>query len=59
MAITASISDGSLDIRKAVLVQAKMGKVENLSNSERERLEDQIRMMRYLNRAPKVLEISK
>lgn len=56
-AITAKISDGRTTIEKAILVQVKLGTVANLSPSETKDLEDQIRNMRKLVNAPKVMEI--
>lgn len=46
------------DVRKATLVQSKLGRVEDLSSHERERLLEQVRDMRALMNHPKVLEIS-
>lgn len=56
-AITATVSDGSVVIEKAILVQAKLGKVEQMSPSSLEELKDQIRKMRKIVSAPKVMEI--
>jgi hypothetical protein len=47
------------DVRKATLVQSKLGRVEDMSKRELERLLEQIRDMRALMKHhPKVLEIS-
>lgn len=54
--ITASISDNMTTIRKAILVQAKLGLIEDMSNSELEELEEQIELMKQFTRAPKVME---
>jgi hypothetical protein len=56
-AITATISDGYTTIKKAILVQAKLGKVEKLSPAKKSELKDQIKKMQQLVDAPKVLEI--
>lgn len=47
------------DVRKATLIQSKIGQIENLPTAERERLVEQIRDMQALTKNPKVLEISK
>lgn len=57
LAITADVSDGAREIRKAILVQAKLGRVWDLSSSKLEKLQGQIRKMQRLTRFPKVLEI--
>ncbi len=54
-AITADIRKGDLSVTKAILVQAKLGGLEDLSPPERRRLVGQIREMRHLTRSPKVL----
>ena len=56
-AITATISDGSTTLKKAILVQAKLGQLAKLDKADREFLKDQIKKMKQLVRAPKVLEI--
>ncbi|RYD34109.1 MAG: hypothetical protein EOP87_09815 [Verrucomicrobiaceae bacterium] len=56
-AITATISDGKRTIRKAILVQAKLGKIEELAKRDYKFLEEQIRKMRRLVDAPKVMQI--
>jgi len=57
-AITAIISDGHTTIRKAILVQAKLGHIDTMSPSEKDSLKSQIRKMKQLVNAPKVMEIS-
>ncbi len=57
LAITADISDGRQEVRKAILVQARMGRVWNMKPSQMEGLQEQIRKMQQLTRSPKVLEI--
>lgn len=57
LAITASISEGSQGIRKAILIQSKIGGIEELSPSSRKMLKKQIRKMRNHTRSPKVMEI--
>jgi hypothetical protein len=55
--ITAKISDGDKTIEKAILIQAKLGRVDDLDDTELSRLRDQIEDMRRLTRSPKVMEI--
>ncbi len=57
LAITASISEGSQGIRKAVLIQSKIGSIEDLSPSSTKMLKNQIKKMRNHTRSPKVMEI--
>ena len=57
MAITATVTDGRTSVRKAILIQAKLGHIDELSPSERRDLEGQISDMRKLVDAPKVMEI--
>jgi hypothetical protein len=57
LAITADVRKGGLSVRKAILAQAKLGGLEDLSSSERERLVGQIRDMRHLTASPKVILI--
>jgi hypothetical protein len=45
-------------VHKAILVQAKLGRIDELSERERNRLLDQISKMRQLVPAPKVMQIS-
>ena len=56
-AITAKISDGTTTIRKAILVQAKLGYINELSNQGIERLKMQIKKMKLIVPSPKVMEI--
>lgn len=56
-AITATVSDGNTTVRKAILVQSKLGRVDELNRQERDRLLEQIRKMRRLIPAPKVMQI--
>jgi hypothetical protein len=56
--VTIISQPGLADVRKATLVQAKRGKVEQLSKAEYGRLLEQIRDMMALMKHPKVLEIS-
>ncbi|MDQ3819656.1 MAG: hypothetical protein M3362_18540 [Acidobacteriota bacterium] len=51
-----SIPNGD-DVRKATLAQSKLGRVEELSKGERERLVKQVMDMRALSPHPKVLEV--
>jgi hypothetical protein len=57
LAITADIRKLDLRVTKAILAQAKLGGLEDLSHAERGRLVGQIREMRHLTRSPKVLLI--
>jgi hypothetical protein len=54
-AITADIRKGDLSVTKAILAQAKLGGLEDLSPNERGRLVGQIQEMRHFTRSPKVL----
>src|SRR5713101_2367958 len=56
-AITADIRKDNLRITKAILAQAKLGGLEDLSMAEHGRLVGQIRQMRHLTRSPKVILI--
>ena len=56
-AITATISDGHRTIKKAILVQAKLGDLRDMSQGEAEALSKQIRKMKRLVPAPKVMQI--
>ncbi len=56
-AITATITKGDLSIRKAILGQAKLGGLADLSANERERMVGQIIDMRSLTQSPKVMLI--
>ena len=55
--IVAEVSDGSATIRKDILVQAKLGLVSDLTDAERNELMRQIRNMKRVVDAPKVMEI--
>jgi hypothetical protein len=57
LAITASISKGNQGIRKAILIQSKIGRIDELSPRSRQMLNNQIRKMRNHTRSPKVMEI--
>jgi hypothetical protein len=57
LAITAEISRGNLTVRKAILAQAKLGELDDLSSRERGRLVGQIVEMRRFTRSPKVILI--
>ena len=56
-AITATISDGRTTIDKVILVQVKRGLIKELSNKEASSLCEQIRKMKQLVPAPKVMEM--
>ena len=57
LAITADIRKGELAVNKAILAQAKLGGLEDLSLNERLRLVDQILAMRQVTPSPKVILI--
>ncbi len=57
LAITAAIRGGDLSISKAILAQAKRGRLEDLPPREREVLDAQIRDMRRFTPSPKVILI--
>ena len=56
-AITATISDGITTIRKAILVQAKLGRLDEMNNADAEFLRSQLEKMKQLVDAPKAMEI--
>jgi hypothetical protein len=56
-AITATISDGQKKIRKVILIQAKLGAIDDLTPSGLENLRAQISRMKKVVPAPKVMEI--
>jgi hypothetical protein len=56
-AITATVTDGQVTVRKAILVQAKLGSITELNHAERTFLARQIALMKHLVHAPKVMEI--
>ncbi len=56
-AITATVSDGTTTIRKATLVQAKLGRLDEMSARETDFLKSQLSKMKHLVHAPKVMEI--
>lgn len=56
-AITATIRQEVRSIEKAILVQAKLGGLDELSKDERERLVGQVRDMSTYTRSPKVMVV--
>lgn len=56
-AVTATISNKRDRLRKAILVQAKLGTIEEMAPSDLADLKEQIQKMRKVTRSPKVLEI--
>lgn len=56
-AITAIVTDGQTTITKAILVQAKLGCIDDLARKEKESLRKQIKKMKGVVPAPKVMEI--
>lgn len=57
LAITATISDQTRTIQKAIMVQAKLGALSELEPRERSKLLGQVRDMKRLTRSPKVMEL--
>jgi len=57
LSITASISYRNQEIRKAILIQSKIGRIDELSPSRKKTLKDQVQKMRNHTRSPKVMEI--
>ena len=57
LAITADVSNKRLAVRKAILVQAKIGAVSDMHARDLEILREQIEKMRRVTRSPKVMEI--
>jgi len=57
-AITATISDTEQTIKKAILIQAKLGRIDELPPSKKQGLIEQIKKMKQLTRSPKVMEIT-
>jgi hypothetical protein len=55
--LTATISNGEREIKKAICVQAKLGTVDEMNESERDDLNWQIEKMKQFTRSPKVMEI--
>lgn len=56
-AITATITVARTTVRKAILVQAKLGSLDELNNADTTFLKGQIRKMKQIVAAPKVMEI--
>lgn len=56
-AITATISDHQTTVRKAILVQAKLGRIDRLRKAEADFLRDQLQKMKALTPAPKIMQI--
>jgi hypothetical protein len=57
LAITAAISNSVDRIDKAILIQAKLGSVEEMNPTRLAELKDQVRKMKKLTPSPKVMEI--
>ncbi len=57
LVITASITGPGGRIRKAIMVQAKLGRIEDLNSADRRFLNGQIEKMQDVTRSPKVMEI--
>jgi hypothetical protein len=55
--ITASISDRNQEIRKAIMVQSKLGNIDELRPSQKTELRHQVRKMRQFTNSVKVMEI--
>jgi hypothetical protein len=56
-AIIATVTDGHRTVRKAILVQVKLGKIEDMSQNSLAALHEQILKMKQLVAAPKVMEV--
>jgi hypothetical protein len=56
-AITAKISDGVTTIEKAIVIQSKIGPIESMNARDKQQLIEQLRKMRSLVPAPKVMQI--
>jgi hypothetical protein len=56
-AVTATIREGSREIKKAILAQAKLGSIDELTATEADRLQAQLKKMRLVTRSPKVLVV--
>jgi hypothetical protein len=57
LAIVAAVAKGNVQIKKAILAQAKLGTLRELPSREGDRLVGQIKDMRRLTRSPKVILI--
>lgn len=57
-AITATVSDGDLSVRKAILFQAKRGDIDGMIPSKIKELKDDVSKMKHWTRSPKVMEIT-
>jgi len=57
LVITASISDRNQNIRKAILVQSKIGSINELSPNRISELKEQVRKMKKFTNSVKVMEI--
>jgi len=57
LAITASVSKGNQGIRKAIMVQSKLERIEKLSPSRKTELMHQVQKMKQLTNSVKVMEI--
>jgi len=58
VSITAEISDGHSFVRKAILVQSKMGEISKLSLKDKDFLRSQVTKMKKLTKAPKIMQIT-
>lgn len=57
LAITASISVKNQEVRKAILLQSKIGRIDELSSSEKKILKEQVQKMKRYTNSAKVMEI--
>ncbi|HRI05211.1 MAG TPA: hypothetical protein PLL77_15850 [Pyrinomonadaceae bacterium] len=55
--LTATISNGEREIKKAICVQAKLGTVDEMNAAELDDLKWQIEKMKQFTRSPKIMEI--
>jgi hypothetical protein len=57
LAITATIMNNQQKVAKAILIQSKLGRIEEMSPSKKTKLIEQITNMKNLTRSPKVMVI--
>lgn len=57
LAITATILNNRQKVVKAILIQSKLGRIEEMSSSKKTKLIEQITNMKKITRSPKVMEI--
>lgn len=57
-AITATVEDAQLRVRKAILFQAKKGYINDMNAKEAKALYKQIELMKKFTRSPKIIELT-